>query len=134
MGKMAIPIEGIGVSAFYIDGYRIARQTMLPENGFLEWLEVGLIPDVGMKLGPTFTPRVEIGFIDGESLWVGLRYKLWLTGNWGDVGWVYRLAKSHVVIASNGVAIRLVVNIVFNLEVHATAHILYYQSIAAGLG
>ena len=131
---MAVPVVGIRVATLHLGVHRVAWQTVLPEDALLELLEVRLVPHISAQFAPAFAPRLEVGLIDGESLRIGLGYELRLTGNGVDVRRVDRLAQTHVVVSANRVAIRLVVDVVADLEVHAAAHILYYQSVAAGLG
>jgi hypothetical protein len=134
MGQVTVPVESIRVSTLNIKVYWVARQTVLPEDRGLEGFEMGLVPNVGMKLSPTWAPRMEVGFIYSEALRIGLGNELRLTWYGGNMGWVDGLAKAHVVITANRVAIRLVVDVVSDLEVHAAAYILYYQTIATWLG
>ena len=129
MCQVAIPVEGIRVPAFHLGIHRIARQAMLPEDGLLKLLKVGLVPHIGVQFAPTWAPRMEVGLINGKALGIGLRNKLWLAWGREYLGGVDRFAQTHVVITANRVAIRLVVNVVLYLEVHTTAYILYYQSI-----
>ena len=131
---MAVPVERIRVSTLHLGVHGVAGQTVLPEDALLELLEVGLVPYIGVQFAPAFAPRMEVGLVDGESLRIGLRYELRLTGNGGDVCRVDRLAQTHIVVTANRVAIGLVVDVVANLEVHAAPHVFYYKSVAAWLG
>jgi hypothetical protein len=119
------------VSTLNLGVYRVARQAMLPEDRLFERLEVRFIPNVGVQFAPALAPRMEVGLIYCESLWIGLRDELRLTWYRVYMGRVDRLAKTHVVISTNRVAIWFVIDVVSDFEVHATANILYYQTIAA---
>jgi hypothetical protein len=119
------------VSTLNLGVYRVARQAMLPEDRLFERLEVRFIPNVGAQFAPALAPRMEVGLIYCESLWIGLRDELRLTWYRVYMGRVDRLAKTHVVISTNRVAIWFVIDVVSDFEVHATANILYYQTIAA---
>ena len=127
--QVAVPVEGIGVPTFNLGIHRITRQTMLPEDGLLKLLKVGLVPHIGTQFAPTWAPRMEVGLINGKALGIGLRNKLWLAWGREYLGGIDWLAQTHVIIASNRIAVGLVVNVVLYLEVHTTAHILYYQSV-----
>ena len=130
MGQVTVPVESIRVATLNIKVYGVARQAVLPEDRGLEGLEMGLVPDVGMKFTPTWAPRMEVGLIYSKSLWIGFGNELGLTWYRVYMGWVDGLAKAHIVIATNRVAIRLVIDVVSDFEIHAATDILYYQAIA----
>ena len=126
---MTVPVEGIRVPAFYFGIWRIAWQAVLPEDGLFELLKVGLVPYVGMQFSPAWAPWVEVGFVNGKTFGIGLRNKLWLAWGREYLGGIDWLAQTHVVITANGIAERLIIDVVVHLEIHTAAHILYYQSV-----
>jgi hypothetical protein len=121
---MTIPVHGIGVPATYLCVNRIARKTMLPKPGCEDRLEVGLIPYISSQVAPFFHKGVKICFINSKTFGVGLWYELWLTGYGPYVFGILGLSKSHVVVATYGIAEGLVVDVCGNVEIHRTAYIL----------
>ena len=134
MSQMAIPIESIRMATTNDGIYRIAWQTVLPEDRGFGLLEVRLVPHIGTQCPPFGAPRGEVGLVDNQILRVFIGYKLWLTGNGPYMLRILRLTEAHVIIATNRIAIRLKINIGRDIKVHATAHILDDQTIAAGDG
>ena len=92
---------------------------------------MGLIPHIGVQVAPLLHEGVEVGLIDGEALGIGLRDELRLAGDGPYVLRILGFAQTHVVIAANGVAERLVVDVGSDVEVHAAAYILDDEAVAA---
>ena len=134
MCQMAVPVEGVGMSATHLGINRIPRQTVLPEVRLKGRLEVRLVPHVATHLPPVGMPGMQIRLIDREPHGVHLGDKLRLTRNGVDVLRVNRFAQAHVVIAPYGVAVGLEIDIFSDSEVHATTHVLHHQAIASCTG
>ncbi len=134
MGQVAVPVHGVGVAAADIRIHRIPGEAMGPEGrGFLR-LEMGFVPDVAPELPPVGMPGMEIGLIDGETLRVHAGGELRLTGNRPDMGGIPGLLQAHIIVTAHGVPVGLEIDVVPDVEVHAAAHILHDQAIAAGPG
>ena len=131
---MAIPVEGIGMAAFHNGIHGVAWQAVLPEDRSLGLLEMRLIPYIRPQLAPLGTPRGEVGLIDGQFLGILIGDELWLTRYWPDVFGILRLSETHVIIATNRVAIRLEVDVRRDVEVHRAAHVLNHQTVTACKG
>jgi hypothetical protein len=104
---------------------------MLPEARCHEGLEMGFVPYIGMQVAPFLTEGVEVGLINRESLGICLWNELRLTGYGPHVFRILGFAKTHIVITTDRVAERLVINVGGDVEVHATAHIFHYKTIAS---
>ena len=100
MGKVTVPIEGIRMTALYIDSHRVARKTMLPEDRRESWFKVRFIPNVGTQCSPFGIPWLEIGLVDGKALRIDLGDKLRLAWHGSDVLRVDRFAQTHVIVAA----------------------------------
>ena len=76
-------------------------------------------------------PGLQIGLVDGEALGVGLGDELRLSWHGEHMRGVLRLAETHVVVAAHRVAVGLEIDVGGDVEVHATTHILDYQTVTA---
>ena len=119
------------MTTLYVNGDRIARQTMLPEDRCKGRLKVRFIPNVGTQCSPIGIPRLEIGFVDSKALRIDFRYELRLTWHWSDVLRVDRFAQTHVIVATQRVTIGLIIYLWIDVEVHTTAYILNDKTITA---
>ena len=77
---------------------------------------------------------MEVRLIDHESFRVHAGGELGLAGDRPDVGRIGGLLQTHIVISAHGVAVRLEVDVVPDLELHAAAHVFNDQTVAAGFG
>ena len=100
MSQMAVPVHGVGVSTLDLRVDGVAGQTMPPEDGCHDGLEVRLVPNIGMQVAPFLIPWCEVGLIDSQSFGIGFWDELWLTRNRPYVLWVFRFTETHVVIAA----------------------------------
>ena len=130
MSQMTIPVESVRVATPHFRIHRIARQAMLPETGGRQSLEVGLVPYVGTQVAPFLHEGMEVGLIDSKTLGIGLRDELRLTGHWPYMLGILRFTKTHIIIAAHGIAERLEVDIIGDVEVHRAAYILHHEAIA----
>ena len=113
---------------------RIAREPVRPEGRFLPRLEVRLVPDVAAEFPPVRMPGMEVRLVDDEAFRVHAGRELRLAGDRPHVLRVLGLLETHIVVAADGVAVGLEVDVVPDLELHAAAHILHDQAVAAGFG
>ena len=113
---------------------RIAREPVRPEGRFLPRLEVRLVPDVAAELPPVGMPGMEVRLIDDEPFRVHAGRELRLAGDRPHVLRVLGLLETHIVVAADGIAVGLEVDVVPDLELHAAAHVLHDEAVAAGFG
>ena len=113
-----------------IDG--IARQPVLPERGLEGRLEMRLVPDVAAEPAPVRMPGLQVGLIDRESHRIHLGDELRLARDGIDVLGIDGLAEAHIIVSADGITIRLEIDVVLDIEVHAASNSLYHKAIASG--
>ena len=134
MGQVAVPVEGVGMAADDVWIDRIAREPMRPEGRFLPRLEMRLVPDVAAELPPVGMPGMEVRLVHDEAFRVHAGRELRLAGDRPDMGRIGGFLQAHVIVAADGVAVRLEIDVVPDLELHTAAYILHDQAVAAGFG
>ena len=131
MSQMTVPVEGVGMTTTDSGINGIARQTVFPENRSFSFLEMRLIPDIHTQLAPLRTPWSEVSLVDGKFFRILVGYELRLTRHGPYMLGILGFAKTHIIIASYGIAIGLIIHIGRDIEVHATTYILDHQTVAA---
>ena len=131
VGQVAVPVEGVGMSAAHVHVDRIAGQAVLPEGGSLRVLEMRLVPDVAAQLAPVGVPGLQVRLVDDEARRILAGGETRLTRHRHDTG-IDGLAQAHIVVAAHGVAVRLIIDVVGDVEIHAAAHAIHDQAVAAG--
>jgi len=134
VGQVAVPVHSVGVAAADIRIHRIPGEPVGPEGRGLLRLEMGFVPDVAPEFPPVGMPGMEVGLIDGEALRVHAGSELRLAGNRPDMGGILGLLQAHIIVPAHGIPVGLEIDVVPDVEVHAAAHILHDQAIAAGPG
>ena len=132
MGQVAVPVKSVGVTAadFGIDGIPI--QPVRPEGRCLLRLEVRFVPHVASEFPPVGMPGVQVGLIYGKALRIFVGDESGLPGSRRDL-WKDGLAKAHVIVSADRIAVRLVIDVIPDVEVHAASDIFHDQSVAPRL-
>ena len=77
-------------------------------------------------------PGLEVGDIDDEAFGVLTGGEPGLAGDRLDMLRIGGFPESHIIVSPHGIAVRLEIDVVLDVKVHAASHVLHHEAVAAG--